>query len=109
MIKVKVTTNKELSPRAIENLNKVFTEIFNKDLTRFLEEKKKGAQINGNKGIKRRDKMEMYVQLKYVYIAFMLINLCLNIYAQKTKNRTLEIVTWAIVLHVPFMYFILSH
>ena len=33
--------------------------------------------------------MEMYVQLKYVYIAFMLINLCLNIYAQKTKNRTL--------------------
>ena len=53
--------------------------------------------------------MEMYVQLKYVYIAFMLINLCLNIYAQKTKNRTLEIVTWAIILHVPFMYFILSH
>ena len=43
MIKVKVTTNKELSPRAIENLNKVFTEIFNKDLTRLLEEKKKGA------------------------------------------------------------------
>lgn len=43
MIKVKVTTNKELSPRAIENLNKVFTEIFNKDSTRFLKPQKKGA------------------------------------------------------------------
>ena len=43
MIKVKVSTNKELSPRAIENLNKVFTEIFNKDSTRFLKPQKKGA------------------------------------------------------------------
>ena len=53
--------------------------------------------------------MEMCVKLKYVYVVFMLINLCLNIYAQKTKNRILEIVTWAIVLHVPFIYFILSY
>ena len=43
MIKVKVSTNKNLSPRAIENLNKVFTEIFNKDSTRFLKPQKKGA------------------------------------------------------------------
>ena len=43
MIKVKVTTNKELSPRAIENLNKVFTEIFNRDSTRFFNPQKKGA------------------------------------------------------------------
>ena len=61
------------------------------------------------KELKGGDKMEMYVKLKYVYIAFMLINLCLNIYAQKSKNRNLEIVTWAIVLHVPFIYFILSY
>lgn len=53
--------------------------------------------------------MEMSVQFKYIYVVLMLINLCLNIYAQKTKNRTLEIVTWAIVLHVPFIYVILSH
>ena len=61
------------------------------------------------KELKGGDKMEMYVKLKYVYVAFMLINLCLNIYAQKSKNRNLEIVTWAIVLHVPFIYFILSY
>mgnify|MGYP000849323944 CR=1 FL=1 len=53
--------------------------------------------------------MEMSVQFKCIYVVFMLINLCLNIYAQKTKKRTLEIVTWAIVLHVPFIYFILSY
>lgn len=51
----------------------------------------------------------MSVQFKCIYVVFMLINLSLNIYAQKTKNRTLEIVTWAIVLHVPFIYVILSH
>ena len=43
MIKVKVSTNKNLSPRVIENLNKVFTEIFNKDSTRFFKPQKKGA------------------------------------------------------------------
>ena len=41
MIKVKVSTNKNLSPRAIENLNKVFTEIFNKDSTKKKKRKKK--------------------------------------------------------------------
>ena len=51
----------------------------------------------------------MSVQFKCIYVVLMLINLCLNIYAQKTKNRTLEIVTWAIILHVPFIYVIISH
>lgn len=63
----------------------------------FLREKKGGVE------------MVMSVQFKCIYVVFMLINLCLNIYANKTKNKTLEIVTWAIVLHVPIIYIILSH
>ena len=61
MIKVKVTTNKELSPRAIENLNKVFTEIFNRDSTRFLKPQKKGKERSKGK----KEEMQQIESYKY--------------------------------------------